>query len=93
MLATRMRQPAMTSLVENLSDEKGNDGTVALGNAQNLAEEIELALQTLRTEYRQAFVLFHQRELSYAQISVTLGLPVGHGQNLGTSRAARSSNI
>jgi RNA polymerase sigma-70 factor (ECF subfamily) len=76
-LATRMRQPTMTSLVENLSDENLLGGAAALGDAQNLAEEIELVLLSLRSEYREAFVLFHQRELSYAQISATLNCPLG----------------
>lgn len=72
MLAARMRQPASTPLVEQLSDD-----AVELANAKNLAEEVELALSTLRAEYRQAFVLFHQHELSYAEISATLDCPLG----------------
>jgi RNA polymerase sigma-70 factor (ECF subfamily) len=72
LLATRMRQPATSSLVEHLSDN-----AVELADAKNLAEEIELALGTLRAEYRQAFLLFHQHELSYVEISTTLGCPLG----------------
>ncbi|KKL55005.1 hypothetical protein LCGC14_2259720, partial [marine sediment metagenome] len=45
--------------------------------ANDLAEEVELALGTLRAEYRQAFLLFHQHELSYAEISATLDCPLG----------------
>ncbi len=71
-LASRMRQPPTTSLVEHVSDD-----AVEVAEARNLAEEVELALSALRDEYRQAFLLFHQHELSYAQISVTLGCPLG----------------
>jgi RNA polymerase sigma-70 factor (ECF subfamily) len=72
LLATRMRQPAMTSLVENLSDN-----AVEIAEAHNLAEEVELALTALRAEYRQAFRLFHEREFTYAQISVAMDCPLG----------------
>ena len=72
LLSVRMRQPTMNSLVEQLSDN-----AVELADAANLAEEVELALGTLRAEYRQAFLLFHQHELSYAEISATLECPLG----------------
>ncbi len=54
-----------------------SDDAVEVANAKTLAEEIELALTTLRAEYRQAFLLFHQHELSYAEISATLDCPLG----------------
>ncbi|MEX0675853.1 MAG: RNA polymerase sigma factor [Pirellulales bacterium] len=72
LLSTRMRQPAASPLVEHLGDN-----TLAITEANNLAEEVELALGTLRAEYRQAFLLFHQHELSYAEISATLDCPLG----------------
>jgi RNA polymerase sigma-70 factor (ECF subfamily) len=72
LLATRMRQPAMSSLVEQLSDN-----ALEVAEAKNLAEEVERALETLRAEYRQAFLLFHQHELSYAEISANLNCPLG----------------
>ena len=72
MLSLRMRQPATTSLVEQLSDN-----VPEIADAQNLAEEVALALSKLRAEYRQAFLLFHQQELSYADISVRLNCPLG----------------
>jgi RNA polymerase sigma-70 factor (ECF subfamily) len=71
-LAARMRQPATTSLVEQLSDDAAN-----LADAQTLAEEVELALVALRPEYRRAFRLFHEQELSYAEISTILDCPLG----------------
>jgi RNA polymerase sigma-70 factor, ECF subfamily len=72
LLAARVRRPATNSLVEQASDD-----TFDQQRASNLAEEVELALSTLRTEYREAFLLFHQHELSYAQIGATLDCPLG----------------
>ncbi len=72
LLSTRKRQPAATSLVEQVSDK-----TLEHAAAKNLAEEVELALETLREEYRQAFLLFHQHELSYQEISEALDCPLG----------------
>jgi RNA polymerase sigma-70 factor, ECF subfamily len=72
LLAMRMRQPTMSSLVEQLSDN-----AMEIAEARNLAEEVELALSHLRPDYRQAFLLFHQHELSYAEISDTLNCPLG----------------
>ena len=70
--ASRMRQPRQTDQVEKLPDRAG-DGQ----QARNLAEELEVALRRLRDEYRQAFVLFHEQQLSYAEIAETLDCPVG----------------
>jgi RNA polymerase sigma-70 factor (ECF subfamily) len=72
LLSMRTRHPTASSLVEHLGDDEDQ-----LNEARNLAEEVELALGTLRPEYRQAFVLFHQHELSYAQIGETLSCPLG----------------
>lgn len=40
-------------------------------------EELQLALAELRDDYRQVFVLFHQQELSYEEISEILKCPIG----------------
>ncbi|HEX3726859.1 MAG TPA: sigma-70 family RNA polymerase sigma factor [Pirellulales bacterium] len=72
LLSVRMRRPPTTSMVEQLSDDALEEG-----KARNLAEEVELALGTLRAEYRQAFLLFHQHEMSYAQIGTALDCPLG----------------
>jgi RNA polymerase sigma-70 factor, ECF subfamily len=72
MLSTRMRQPGVSSLVEQVSDN-----AIEVTEAKHLTEEVELALGKLRAEYRQAFLLFHQHELSYVEISNTLGCPLG----------------
>ena len=72
LLAARMRRPAMSSLIEH-----PGDNAQQLVQARNLAEEVDLALGRLRVEYRQAFVLFHQQELSYAEISDAMQCPLG----------------
>lgn len=54
---------------------------VARGNAadtdHHLAEELELALEEMRDEYRQAFELFHREELPYTVIAARLSVPLG----------------
>lgn len=71
-LATRKRRPVADPNVELLADDEPD-----ARSAQNLAEEVHLALVALREEYRQAFVLFHEQELSYAEIAAALDVPVG----------------
>ena len=71
-LASRMRRPQPRALVDHLPDDTGD-----LQEAMNLAEEIQLALAQLRDQYRQAFVLFHEHQLSYAEIGEAMGCPVG----------------
>jgi RNA polymerase sigma-70 factor (ECF subfamily) len=72
LLASRQRQPVTSQLVEQASDD--SQANLA---AKNLAEEVDLALESLRPEYRQAFLLFHQNELSYAEISDAMDCPLG----------------
>jgi len=72
MLAKRSRRPPSTPLVEHLPDTTPN-----MQAARNLAEEVALALEDVRDEYRQAFLLFHEQELSYAEIAEALDCPVG----------------
>ena len=72
LLAKRMRKPAPQTLAQPVPD-----GARDLQAAQHLAEEVNLALSQIRTEYRQAFVLFHEHEMSYADIAETMDCPVG----------------
>lgn len=71
-LSRRMRRPQPRTLrepvVSSCSDRQA---------ARQLAEEVELALQSVRPQYREAFVLFHERELSYSQIAEVMGCPIG----------------
>jgi len=72
LLAKRARRPNSQPLVENVVD-----ASPELAGDDGLAEELALALQDLRPEYRQAFVLFHEQELSYAEIAEAMECPLG----------------
>lgn len=71
-LALRRRRPSISPLVELAVDTATGDES-----ARNLGEELRLALETVREEYRQAFLLFHEQELSYAEIAAAMDCPVG----------------
>ncbi len=71
-LSTRKRRPAGEVLPEQLPDT-GPD----LQAAKQLAEEVKLALVSVRDDYRQAFILFHEHELSYAEIAEAMNVPLG----------------
>jgi RNA polymerase sigma-70 factor (ECF subfamily) len=51
--------------------------TAEAHDARQLAEEVARGLQDLRPEYRQAFLMFHDHEMSYEQIANSLGRPIG----------------
>jgi RNA polymerase sigma-70 factor (ECF subfamily) len=72
LLSRRTRRPATTGLAELLPDTSASEDP-----AEQLAEELQLALGTVREEYRRAFLLFHQSKLSYAEISETMKRPQG----------------
>lgn len=72
LISTRGRRPQAKDLVDDIPDGTPDDQA-----AKNLAEEVDLALVELREEYRQAFLLFHEQELSYAEIGEVLDCPVG----------------
>ena len=71
-LAARKRRPMAEAIVDIIPDKEPDHRP-----AQHLAEEVHLALATLREEYRQAFVLFHEQELSYADIAAAMEVPLG----------------
>jgi RNA polymerase sigma-70 factor (ECF subfamily) len=64
------------SRVEELPEQLA-DRTPEQHDADQLAEELHGALAKVRDEYRQAFVLFHENELSYAEIAEMMGVPLG----------------
>lgn len=70
-LAARARRPPTTALVDQVA------AAAPSVDAAGLDEEVHLALAGMRTEYQQAFLLFHQDELSYQEIAAALGYPVG----------------
>ena len=71
-LARRRRGPAEVAL-----DEPVCDAASEFQAARHLAEEVDVALAGLREEYRRAFLLFHEQELSYAEIGDLLDCPLG----------------
>ena len=72
LLAKRQRQPVYVPLENDLDGRPHDDHA-----AQLLQEEIDLALDGLRDEYRHAFRLFHEQELSYVEIAAVLDCPLG----------------
>ncbi len=69
-LATRSRRPVPAEFVDLAADN-------ARADDKDLAEEVQRALENLREEYRTCFVLFHQQELSIAEIGEIMGSPQG----------------
>jgi RNA polymerase sigma-70 factor (ECF subfamily) len=72
LLSTRKNRPSSGVPVETVED-----AAPSVEGARNLTEEVDLALSQLREEYRQAFTLFHEEQLSYVEIGEALGCPVG----------------
>jgi RNA polymerase sigma-70 factor (ECF subfamily) len=71
-LAQRLSRPAPRSLDYPVADRSH----LERGRA-NLAEELDLALASLRREHRECFLLFHQHGLSYSDIAQRLSIPLG----------------
>lgn len=72
LLSVRMRRPATIGMVDQFPD-----GSPDVQSARNLTEEVDLALGRVREEYRRAFLLFHDRQLSYAEIGDAMDCPIG----------------
>ena len=71
-LAKRTRRPQEISLEHPVEDR-----SMQTKQTQLLSEELELALQDIRTDYRRAFELFHHSQLEYQQIAEQLDVPLG----------------
>lgn len=71
-LSARMRRPKTTVDLSEVADRSPVDH-----GAGHLAEEVQRALCNLRSEYQEAFSLFHEQHLSYAQIADVLACPLG----------------
>jgi RNA polymerase sigma-70 factor (ECF subfamily) len=71
-LAARQRRPAMGTLADD--PPATSTGFEA---ARHLAEEVQVALGQVRPDYREAFLLFHEHELSYEEVAVALDRPLG----------------
>jgi RNA polymerase sigma-70 factor (ECF subfamily) len=71
-LASRKRRPAPEALADQIADE-----TPPEDGFRNLAEEVRLALGEIRQDYRQAFLLFHEHQMTYGEIAEAMGVPLG----------------
>ena len=73
-LALRMRRPklAPVSAAEDHADPRPG-----VNDPDNLAGELEKAVNRLRPEYRLVFTLYHEQNLSYEEIAQSLDRPVG----------------
>ncbi len=70
-LQRRSRQALPTEHVAHIAIDEGRTG------AEDLAEELQLAIEKLRDEYRVCFVLFYQQELSCSEIGEIMDCPLG----------------
>jgi RNA polymerase sigma factor (sigma-70 family) len=71
-LAKRARRPALSPLLDiNPSRE------VPAERTSDIRQEIDAAVEGLRREYREVFVLFHTKEMPYETIGTILRKPVG----------------
>lgn len=70
-LSRRAHRTISSEFVEEACDPSTLHGRTDLG------EELQLALERLREEYRLCFILYHQNELSLAEISEIVGSPEG----------------
>lgn len=75
-LSNRSRKPKPTEFLDQLADDHPQSASVR-GPAADLGEELQLALENLREEYRTCFVMYHQQELSLAEIGEALDCPEG----------------
>jgi RNA polymerase sigma-70 factor (ECF subfamily) len=72
LLSVRGRRPKTTAIADQMAvATPGEDSARALG------EEVQHALANLRPEYQQAFLLFHENELSYQDIAAAMDCPLG----------------
>jgi len=70
-LANRVRRDLPAAFAENVADRRPT------GSQLDLAEELQLALDRLRDEYRLCFTLYHLNEMSLAEIAAITGNPEG----------------
>lgn len=72
---TRLKQRSRR--LESQPLEEVCDQSPSAASGDDLAEEVRLGLAQLREEHRRAFLLFHEQELSYAEIAGVLDAPLG----------------
>jgi RNA polymerase sigma factor (sigma-70 family) len=70
-LSTRKRRPETADFLHETPDHRPED------DSREAAREIRLAVDGLRDDYREVFILFHEQGQSYEEISEVVGRPVG----------------
>ncbi|QDU60497.1 ECF RNA polymerase sigma-E factor [Planctomycetes bacterium Pan216] len=75
-LGRRGRRPTPSEYPEMIADPRSDSGESHL-DANELDTEIRVAVDSLREDQRQAFLLFHEQGLSYEEISDALATPIG----------------
>ncbi len=70
-LARRARRPELADYLQDTAASRPED------DSAELVREIQAALELLRPDYREAFILFHEQGLSYEAIAETLDRPEG----------------
>lgn len=73
-LARRRQRPATEPMFDSFAADRRD---VEADKARQLAEELNRILGGLRPEWRRAFQLFHEQQLSYEQIAIELDRPIG----------------
>lgn len=75
-LEKRSKLPSQNELAVDLESER-REHSKHRQQEVDIAEELQVALEELREEYRMCFVLFYQQELSYEEIGEILDRPQG----------------
>jgi len=70
-LGQRARRPELVDYLHETAASPAHE------EPSELAGEIQIALQTLRVEYRTVFVLYHEQGLAYDDIATAVRKPVG----------------
>ena len=70
-IGKRGKAPALADYLDESPDQRPAD------DSAEMASEIRAAVDALRDDYREVFVLFHEQGLAYEQIAEIVGRPVG----------------
>jgi RNA polymerase sigma-70 factor (ECF subfamily) len=70
-LSQRARRPEAVEYLHDIALAPAAD------DAAELRREIQAALNDLRPEFREVFILFHEQGQSYDEMAATLGCPLG----------------
>ena len=70
-LSTRARRPATADFLQETPDHRPED------DSRDAVREIRVAVDALRDEYREVFILFHEQGQSYEEIALVVERPVG----------------